>query len=326
MNRLDRLTAILIQLQSKRVIKAQEIAERFEISLRTVYRDIRTLEEAGVPIIGEAGIGYSLMEGYRLPPVMFTQEEATAFLAAEKLVEKLTDNFTSTSYQSAMYKIKAVLKHSEKHYLEDIASSIAVLENPYLPKINNQTVYLQKILHSIAEKKVLRMHYFANHNQANTERLIEPLGVFLIATTWHLVAYCQLRTDYRDFRIDRINSLEETTLCFQKEHPPLQEYLPKMRQQTPVHTVVIRVKKTIVRYLGDQKYYNGFVSQRDLGEEVEMTFITASLYGFARWFLYFANEASIDGPVALQTLIQTMLEEIIAKQGGSCSWHKPSDG
>jgi predicted DNA-binding transcriptional regulator YafY len=75
LNRIDRVTAILIQLQSKRVVKAQEIADRFTISLRTVYRDIKTLEEAGIPIIGEAGVGYSIMEGYRLPPVMFTKKK-----------------------------------------------------------------------------------------------------------------------------------------------------------------------------------------------------------------------------------------------------------
>src|SRR6195952_2114515 len=105
MNRINRVSAILIQLQSRRVVKASDIAARFNISLRTVYRDVKTLEEAGVPIIGEAGVGYSIMDGYRLPPVMFTKEEATAFLTAEKFVEQLTDNETSAYYQSAMYKV-----------------------------------------------------------------------------------------------------------------------------------------------------------------------------------------------------------------------------
>src|SRR6185312_10720614 len=126
MNRIDRLTAILIQLQSRRVVKAQDIAERFSISLRTVYRDIRTLEEAGIPLLGEAGVGYSIMDGYRLPPVMFTKEEATAFLTAEKLIEKLTDNTTGEHYRSAMYKIKSVLRSAEKDYLENLDANIHV--------------------------------------------------------------------------------------------------------------------------------------------------------------------------------------------------------
>src|SRR5579863_6723413 len=155
MNRTDRLTAILIQLQSQRVVKAQDIAERFGISLRTVYRDVRTLEEGGIPIIGEAGIGYSIMDGYRLPPVMFTKEEATAFLTAEKLIEKLTDESTEESYKSAMYKIKAVLRATDKDYLETMDNHIEVLDNPYAPKPKSLPNPLQVILKSISEKNVL---------------------------------------------------------------------------------------------------------------------------------------------------------------------------
>ena len=119
MNRIDRVSAILIHLQSRRVIRASEIAERFNISLRTVYRDIKTLEEAGIPIMGEAGIGYSIMDGYKLPPIMFTREEAISFLTAEKFIENLTDASTANNYKSALYKIKAILKTTEKVHLED---------------------------------------------------------------------------------------------------------------------------------------------------------------------------------------------------------------
>src|ERR687897_2699091 len=100
MNRIDRLTAILIQLQTKRVVKAEEIADRFEISLRTVYRDVRALMEAGVPIGSEAGKGYFIVDGYHLPPVMFTTDEASALMLAGKLVEKMTDNSVRTEFVS----------------------------------------------------------------------------------------------------------------------------------------------------------------------------------------------------------------------------------
>src|SRR6266550_1860858 len=119
MNRIDRLAAILIQLQSRRLIKAQDIAEKFSISLRTVYRDIHALEEAGVPVGGEAGIGYRLMEGYKLPPVMFNQDEASALLTAAKLVQSKTDAGISKHYTSALDKIKAVLRLSEKDHIEE---------------------------------------------------------------------------------------------------------------------------------------------------------------------------------------------------------------
>ena len=109
MNRIDRISAILIQLQSHSLVKAQQISERFEISIRTVYRDIRTLEEAGIPIIGNPGIGYSLAEGFKLPPLMFTQKEALSFLIAEKLVHELTDSNSNEHYKSGIEKIKSVM-------------------------------------------------------------------------------------------------------------------------------------------------------------------------------------------------------------------------
>src|SRR6266487_605871 len=130
MNRIDRLAAILIQLQSRRLVKAQDIAEKFSISLRTVYRDIPALDEAGVPVIGEAGKGYKLMEGYKLPPVMFNQDEASALLTAAKLVQSKTDESTSGHYISALDKIKAVLRMTEKDHIEEIDGHIAVMTHP----------------------------------------------------------------------------------------------------------------------------------------------------------------------------------------------------
>src|ERR1700748_1090410 len=166
MNRIDRISAILIQLQSRRVVKAGDIAERFNISLRTVYRDVKTLEEAGIPLIGEAGVGYSIMDGYRLPPVMFTREEATAFLTAEKFVEKLTDASTMANHKSAMYKIRAILKTTEKDLLEDMDGNIEVFKSfrqPYVPGND----YIQPILNCIAQKCVISIEYFAQHSQEN---------------------------------------------------------------------------------------------------------------------------------------------------------------
>src|ERR1043165_2909670 len=130
MNRIDRLSAILIQLQSKRLVKAQHIADKFSISLRTVYRDVHALQESGVPIIGEAGTGYSLMEGYKLPPVMFTQDETSALLTAAKLMQSKTDKNSARHYNAALDKIKAVLRFAEKDHIEEIDEHVAVLEHP----------------------------------------------------------------------------------------------------------------------------------------------------------------------------------------------------
>lgn len=314
MNRLDRVTAILIQLQSKRIVKAQDIAERFNVSLRTVYRDIRTLEEAGIPLVGETGIGYSIMDGYRLPPVMFTLEEATAFLTAEKLVEKLTDASTDESYKSAMYKIKAVLRSSEKDYLETMDNHIEVLDNPYIPKERNANHSLQSILKSISGKHVLTINYFANHSQENTSRNIEPVGIFYSSSNWHVLAFCQLRNDYRDFRIDRISQIISTPLPFKKQHPSLKSFLKQIAQKKELHSIVILVNKEIVKYFGEQKYYNGFISQREVKGKIEMTFLTCSVEGFARWYMMFGDNAEIVSPDNLKKVVKQIASNIAKKQ------------
>jgi predicted DNA-binding transcriptional regulator YafY len=313
MNRIDRVTAILIQLQSRKVVKAQDIAERFDISLRTVYRDIRTLDEAGIPIIGEAGVGYSMMDGYRLPPVMFTKEEATAFLTAEKMVEKLTDSSTQKGYKSAMYKVRAVLRNTEKNYLENIEENIEVIENQYLPKNRHESHHLQDILKSISEKKVLTIQYFANHSQEDTSRCIEPIGIYFSGAYWHLIAYCQMRRDYRDFRIDRISNIGDTELSFQKNHPSLKSYLSQISKEKELHTVVLRLEKGVIRHLGDQKYYHGYVSQKTVGNQVEMTFLTSSLVGIAHWFMVLGGSAEVISPPSLREKVKHIAEMILEK-------------
>ncbi|RXF72520.1 helix-turn-helix transcriptional regulator [Arcticibacter tournemirensis] len=314
MNRIDRLSAILIQLQSRRVVKAIDIAERFNISLRTVYRDVKALEEAGIPIIGEAGVGYSLMEGYRLPPIMFTREEATALLTAEKLVEKLTDASNGAIYKSAMYKIKAVLRKPEKDLLENLDSYIEVLQTrPQKQASQPGLNILQTILKAINDKRVVDICYFAHYKQESTHRQIEPIGVFYLDNYWHLVAFCHMREDYRDFRMDRIRSLSLTNEPYQHQHISLKEYTEQEYKCRDLLSVVIRVNKKAARHLAEQKYYNGFISETEKDDSIEMSFLTAFPEGFARWFLMFADEAVLVEPVSLKNRIEEILSAISAK-------------
>jgi len=312
MNRIDRISAILIQLQSRRVVKAVDIAERFNISLRTVYRDVRTLEEAGIPIIGEAGVGYSIMDGYRLPPVAFTKEEATAFLTAEKFIEKLTDASTVANHKSAMYKIRAILRNAEKDLLEDIDSNIHVFKNRSEPLAPHND-YIQTILNSISQKLVLCIDYFANHTQENTKREIEPVGIFFMDGYWHLIAYCLLRMDYRDFRIDRIKTLSVTNSLYGNQHPTLKTYIAQTAKEKHLETVIIKVDKEIHTNLSYQKYWSGFVSEKTVGNMIEMTFLTVSLEGFAHWYMMFGDRAEILQPDSLKERIKVITKAILQK-------------
>ncbi len=316
MNRIDRLTAILIQLQSKPLVRAQEIADRFDISLRTVYRDIRALEEAGVPLIGEAGSGYSLMEGYRLPPVMFTPAEARAFLAAEKLIGKLTDSGMHSQYQSALFKVKAVLRHSEKTALNMLEEQI--LTRSFLPAADETSArdHLQPILGAISGKRLIRMTYHAISRHRAEVRRIEPVGIYLADTHWYLVAFCQLRNDYRNFRTDRITELAVLPEMIPRVHPPfktLMKQFSRDREKKSAQEIVIRIEKDIYKHFGTQKYYMGYVSESETEQFIEMHFLCTSLEGFARWFMLFGDRAEIVRPDSLKKRISELLSETAAR-------------
>ena len=314
MNRFDRITAILIQLQSKKVVKAQDLADRFDISLRTVYRDIRTLEEAGVPLYGEAGVGYSIVDGYRLPPVMFSREEAMAFLTAEKLMEKFTDASLQNHFSSAMYKVKAVLRGTEKDLVENLENQIIV--NQRKRNIVPPGNILDTLLKAVSDKLVVKMEYRAFGNEQTSERKIEPIGIFHENENWYTIGYCHLRQSYRQFRIDRVINIFLTDEQ-QQERTSLKEYYEmkeEARATLTMQRVVIRVEKSIALYIQERRYYYGFVSEKAVGDCIEMTFLTQSPEeGFARWFIMFADHAEIVEPQSLKKDIKKLLERISKK-------------
>lgn len=308
--RFDRIVAILIQLQSKKIVKAQELADRFEVSLRTIYRDIRTLEVAGVPIFSEAGIGYSLMEGYRLPPVMFSREEASSFIAAEKLMQKFTDKELGKHYHSATLKLKAVLKSVDKDFVSNIDANVVMRPNTLLfhDKVPNTLALLFK---SIAEKIQVLLCYQAIDAEAASERRIEPVGVFHDNSFWYVFAFCHLRGGYRQFRTDRIHGLGLTEEPFRLQHEPLDTYLQKDAQQCETTKVILLVDKKIASYLDYEKNYHGFISSTVIGDQLEMTFMARDIVnGFARWFLTFGDYADIIAPESLKESVLVLLDQI----------------
>ncbi|HEX8529956.1 MAG TPA: YafY family protein [Cytophagales bacterium] len=311
MNRIDRLTAILIQLQTKKVTKAQEIADRFGISLRTVYRDVRALEEAGVPIGAEAGVGYFLMEGYHLPPVMFSKEEAGALLTGEKLLEKMADKSVGRHFSEAMRKIRAVLRTREKEYLESLEAGIVVHRVSAPGQEGFPNHFLSNIQQAVAERKVLEMEYFSNYKEEVSRRQVEPLGVCYLGTRWHMVAWCRLRHAIREFRIDRIRNMQVLAVSFgRREENFLQHYVERMTRPRNVHKVVLRCDRQVARFLGEQKFYYGVVDEQPDGDRLRMTFLTGCLQYFGRWLLSWGTAAEVLEPEALQTQMAQLSEDL----------------
>ena len=311
MNRIDRLTAILIQLQSKKVVRAQEIADRFEISLRTVYRDIRALEEGGVPIGAEAGTGYFLLDGYHLPPVMFTQEEANALVLGAKLIEGQSDHSIEKNFGEAMLKIKSVLKSQEKDQLEILESQIMVRHIPKAESEDFPNNFLATIQRALVDHSVLGFRYFSNYSGDFSSREVEPLGLIFYGNHWHLLAYCRLRKAARDFRVDRIVKLEKLEEQFDLHgQKPFNEFMEDLVRGTELQEVEISIERKIARFMGEQKYYQGFVSEEARGDIVYMKFLTPTLEYFSRWLLSYGNTLEIISPPSLKEIMLERIAEL----------------
>ena len=308
MNRLERISSILIQLQSQSVITAQQIAERFDISLRTVYRDIRTLEEAGVPIIGTIGVGYSLVDGYKLPPLMFTREEAIAFLTAEKFIEKMTDSMNVSHYKSGMSKVKAVLKYIEKDYLSNIEENISILGKSGAG-VNLPVDVTQCILKSISEQKVLSISYCAKNNMLS-EREVEPLGCFYSHPNWYLIAFCCKRNDYRSFRVDRIKGFNLKDKIYSQKHLSLPEYIEKNRLSESCNEVILRINTSDLHIINDYKYYHGWLKETSIEDKTDIHFRIFDLSHFARWIISIMDLIQIIQPEVLKDKVYELFYKI----------------
>lgn len=318
MNRIDRLTAIIIFLQGRQRVTVDKLAERYGISNRTVYRDLRALQEAGVPIGSEPGKGYFIVKGYHLPPVMFDKEEAAALLAGERLMQQWSETDLSESYLSALDKIRSVLHSREKEYLDTLDRRVKAFpwsnEKPYEtdPRIFG---FLQD---AIVDRKVITIEYYSPYKDQFTQRDVEPLGLLLRGNYWYLAGWCRLRTDYRMFRVDRIEEYHKTSEQLPDSSPhTLKEFSEQsLREEQDLTEVVVQFDREIVRYMGDQKYYRGWIAEQEVEGGIEMTFLTSSVEYLARWLMIWGAGAKVKTPASLKERVKELSNELYLHYNG----------
>lgn len=222
MNRVDRLMGILTVLQSRKYSTAEKIAEKFDISVRTVYRDIKALGEIGIPVSFENNKGYFIMPGYFLPPVSFSIEEANALVLITSLAERFADKNTAKYSTNALDKIRSVLRFTDREKSEKLGSKIKVL-NPY----SNDHKYLSEIQDAISGSTILNISYTDLKNN-KSQRDIEPIGMIYYTDQWHIIAWCWQRNDYRDFIVRKITNLKNTLVPFLKhDHITIEDHMLK---------------------------------------------------------------------------------------------------
>lgn len=220
MNHLSRLLSILTILKSKRIITGTELAEKFEVSLRTIYRDIKKLEGSGVPIITIEGRGYSLMDGYTIAPIMFEESEVNALVTAEQLIAKTNDESLIQNFERTLTKIKSVFKSSLQLKGESLNKKMLIF-NPKTSDVKSNS--LAALQMATVNFRVTEIDYIAGSKE-NTFRKIEPCAIYSYNEIWIVVAWCHLREDYRSFRLDRIQNFKVLDEKFKDRKFDLRDY------------------------------------------------------------------------------------------------------
>lgn len=228
MRRADRLFHIVQHLRSRRLTTAQQLAERLDVSLRTIYRDIADLSVSGVPVRGEAGVGYALPPDFNLTPLMFTPDEVEAVVAGIRMVAAFGGPGLRFAGESALQKVALALP-KERRGEPDTTRIFA-------PRINVDPVVeerLEQIRHAVAGSRRITIAYSDRDNRATT-RTLRPLGLYFWGKIWTLVAWCETRGDFRSFRIDRIESLALDTSTFPNEPGKrLEDFIATLPQRAP---------------------------------------------------------------------------------------------
>jgi predicted DNA-binding transcriptional regulator YafY len=211
MRRADRLFQIIQLLRRRTVVTAAVLAQELEVSQRTVYRDIRDLTLSGVPIEGEAGVGYTLRRGFDLPPLMFTESEIEAMVLGARIVTSWGDPALGKAAHEALARVEAVLPDRLRARLID-----APLYAPGFHVPTRVLDQLAEVRQAVDARRKLRLDYTRADGE-RSDRVIRPVGLFFWGSTWSVAGWCELRRDFRDFRLDRIQALDVLTETFVPE-------------------------------------------------------------------------------------------------------------
>ena len=219
MRRADRLFQILQYLRGGRLTTAAQLAEKLEVTPRTIYRDVAHLIGSGVPIEGEAGVGYLMRDGYDLPPLMFTQEEVVALVAGARMLQTWGGTKMAAAAEEALVKIDAVLPDAARRQAGQV--NVHVMDMPW--NRGQWRDHLDRVEAASETRTRLRISY-QDENGSATERSVRPLGVWFWGKVWTAICWCELREDFRMFRLDRIVQITDDGQFRLEKHQTLQAF------------------------------------------------------------------------------------------------------
>lgn len=308
MNRADRMFAIVLELQRHGQRRAEDLAETLEVSKRTIYRDIQSLSEAGIPLIAMTGYGYSLIENYFLPPVNFSTDEALMLILGSDVMQQNFDAKYRRAAQSATTKIETILPKNLQEEIQYLRENFTFFG---MKDMNEQNaLYLSQIRRAMIERQCIKMTYtkriVEKGNQTSLERIVAPYSLASLEHDWYLMGYCYLRQDIRVFRLNRIDRLELVAQRFKRP----QGFIPQWEESNrPKHvTVRLHVDYDIIRWVRESRPYS-LTQELAVDGGWELSFRVQNAEELLRWILGWGKHIQVLEPESLQT---RLMEETMA--------------
>lgn len=309
MNRIDRLTGTLLLLQTRRSLNATDIATHWEISERTVYRDLAALSEAGVPIVFEPEIGYRLMGGYEMRPIMLSETEALSLFMSAELAKKFADVSLRESLSTALLKIRSVLPETQQNQLESFKKSMGIWLNESHNAGHTET--LIPLHRAVIERRCLKLQYNKRSLGNISERIVEPLGVLYYTGHWHLIAFCRLRSDYRDFRMDRMKSWHVMDETYTGHHDfSVETFLENFGHDDSLFEIRVEVSPVQLPRLKRDLMVPPLEEKELPSGHTELTLQGFSVDWTAYWLISYGTDVKVVSPQELAWKIREIAQEI----------------
>ncbi len=308
LNRTERLFALVLLLQTRPNMTSRDLAEHFNVSRRTIFRDLRALGESGVPLTYADGGGYEILEGYQLPPLMLSAREAATLLLGTEFMKMQSDPSLAKDADLVGLKIQQVLPREVQDYIERLQANTVM--DPYWLNRHQATITGEEegrwyeLSQAVARQSRVMMEYLVASRDELTRRTVDPLGLVYYTDHWNLIAYDHLRDDIRNFRLDQIRSMRVLIESFERpEGFDLTRHLEERGENPQNVAMTIRFDKNIYRWARpgipaklDEEHHND--------DHVTVTFAFENVEYVASWLLRFGLHAEVIAPEPLREAVR----------------------
>lgn len=319
LNKTERLFALVLLLQNRPNMTSKDLADHFGVSRRTIFRDLRTLGESGVPLTYAEGGGYEILEGYQLPPLMFTAREAATLLVGTAFTKLQPDLSLRADADEVALKIRSVLPGSVRDYIDRLQDNTVIA--PYLRNLDpgqgshDEEGRWYELSEAVAKQRSVFMQYYVASRDELTKRKVDPLGLVYYSDSWNLIAYDHLRKDVRNFRLDRIRKMRMMTDVFLRPDDfDLEAYLKEKGSSPRNERFTLRFKPRVYRW-AKRSLPAEVEEEFETEDRVQVTFYFENVEYIARWLLRYGTDVDVVEPEALRESLQSRAQRLAEHYG-----------